>query len=82
MVRSSACLRASIEPMGTFLVLTVIGEDRPGLVEALSETVAVHGGNWLESRMAHLAGRFAGLARVEVPPASAAARPMARRARQ
>lgn len=52
--------------MNTFLVLTVIGEDRPGLVESLSETVANHGGNWLESRMAHLAGRFAGILRVAV----------------
>jgi len=59
--------------VGNFLVLTVIGEDRPGLVETLSATVAAHGGNWLESRMARLAGRFAGLARVEVPAASAAA---------
>lgn len=49
------------------LVLTVIATDRPGLVEALSETVASHGASWLESRMAHLAGRFAGLLRVSVP---------------
>ena len=48
------------------LVLTVIGRDRPGLVEALATTVAAHGGNWLESRMAHLAGQFAGILRVEV----------------
>jgi glycine cleavage system regulatory protein len=55
------------------LVLTLIGPDRPGLVEALAERVAAHGGNWLESRMAHLAGRFAGILRVEVPPANMAA---------
>ena len=48
------------------LVLTVIGADRPGLVEALSETVAEHGASWLESRMAHLSGHFAGLLRVSV----------------
>lgn len=53
------------------LVLTVIGADRPGLVEALSETVAAHGASWLESRMAHLAGQFAGLLRVAVPEARA-----------
>jgi len=57
--------------MSTFLVLTVIGEDRPGLVESLSDTVASHDGNWLESRMAHLAGRFAGILRVSVPDAKA-----------
>jgi glycine cleavage system regulatory protein len=51
----------------TFLVLTAIGEDRPGLVEALAGAVAAHGGNWLESRMAHLAGKFAGILRVRAP---------------
>jgi glycine cleavage system regulatory protein len=56
---------------GTSLVLTVIGPDRPGLVEALSKTVADHGASWLESRMAHLAGQFAGLLRVSVPAARA-----------
>jgi glycine cleavage system regulatory protein len=49
------------------LVLTVIGRDRPGLVEALASLVADHHGNWLESRMAHLAGQFAGILHVEVP---------------
>jgi len=51
----------------TDLVLTLIGPDRPGLVEAVAEVVASHGGNWLESRMAHLAGKFAGILRVEIP---------------
>ncbi len=49
------------------LVLTLIGPDRPGLVETVADVVAAHGGNWLESRMAHLAGKFAGILRVEVP---------------
>jgi glycine cleavage system regulatory protein len=49
------------------LVVTLIGPDRPGLVEAVAEVVASHGGNWLESRMAHLAGKFAGVLRVEAP---------------
>ena len=52
----------------TDLVLTLIGPDRPGLVESLAKRVAAHGGNWVESRMAHLAGQFAGILRVEVPP--------------
>jgi len=51
----------------TDLVITLIGPDRPGLVEAVSLAVADFGGNWLESRMAHLAGKFAGILRVEVP---------------
>jgi len=49
------------------LVLTVIGPDRPGLVRALATAVAAHGGSWLESRMARLAGQFAGIVLVEAP---------------
>jgi glycine cleavage system regulatory protein len=51
----------------TDLVLTLIGTDRPGLVEAVAGIVAAHGGNWLESRMSHLAGKFAGILRAELP---------------
>jgi glycine cleavage system regulatory protein len=51
----------------TSLVLTLIGPDRPGLVEAVAAVIAAHGGSWLESRMAHLAGKFAGILRAEVP---------------
>src|SRR3954451_12809698 len=53
--------------MTTELVLTLLGPDRPGLVEAVADVIAGHGGNWLESRMAHLAGKFAGVLRAEVP---------------
>jgi glycine cleavage system regulatory protein len=48
------------------LVMTVIGADRPGLVQMVAARVADHGGNWLESRMCHLGGQFAGILRVEV----------------
>lgn len=49
------------------LVLTVTGADRAGLVSSLSTSVADHGGSWLTSRMARLAGTFAGVVLVEVP---------------
>ena len=52
--------------MNTFLVLTIIGDDKPGLVESLSQTIADNSGNWLESSMAQLAGKFAGILRVSV----------------
>ena len=52
--------------MRTSLVLTVIGDDKPGIVEQLSERVLSTGANWEESRMARLAGKFAGLLRVSV----------------
>jgi len=48
------------------LVMTVIGPDRPGLVELMTANVVDHGGNWLESRMCRLGGQFAGIVRVEV----------------
>ncbi len=53
--------------MKSSLILTVIGPDRPGLVEVLSQTIADHGASWLESRLAHLSGQFAGMVRVSVP---------------
>lgn len=53
--------------MNASLVATVLGEDRPGLVESIARVVAAHQGNWVESRMARLAGRFAGILRVDVP---------------
>lgn len=53
--------------MRSSLVLTIIGTDRPGLVEAVASAVADHGGNWVESRMARLAGQFAGILSVHVP---------------
>ena len=52
--------------MRTTLVLTVLGDDRPGIVEQLSDRVLAAGANWEESRMAHLSGKFAGLLRVSV----------------
>ena len=48
------------------LILTFIADDRPGLVERISQTVADAGGNWLDSRMAHLAAKFAGIAEIEI----------------
>lgn len=48
------------------IVITVISEDKPGVVEKLASTISRHGGNWLESRMAQLAGSFAGIVQVEV----------------
>lgn len=59
--------------MSTPLVFTFVGADKPGLVEKLSQTVAAHGGNWLESRMSELAGQFAGIVQVEVGSANVAA---------
>ena len=55
--------------MTDYLVLTVIADDREGIVEQISQTIIEHGGNWMESSMARLAGKFAGILMVEVEPA-------------
>lgn len=58
--------------MRTSLVLTVIGDDKPGIVERVADQVTAAGANWEESRMARLAGKFAGLLRVSVDAAASA----------
>lgn len=55
----------------TRLILTVIGDDRPGLVEELATAISTHRGNWLEASMAQLSGKFAGIVEVAVPAAEA-----------
>lgn len=66
--------------MSASLVVTVIGEDRPGLVSLLSDQAMAFGANWAESRMARLAGQFAGIVHLQVPPENAAALAAALRA--
>ncbi len=52
------------------LVLTAAGSDRAGLVKALAEVVAKHGGNWGRSELSELAGVFAGVVLVSVDDAN------------
>lgn len=51
----------------TKLVLTLVGDDRAGLVRAVADAVAEHDGNWEQSELAELAGTFAGIVLVSVP---------------
>jgi glycine cleavage system regulatory protein len=53
--------------MTTSIVLTFMGHDKPGLVSRVSEKIAAAGGSWLDSRLARLAGEFAGIVLVGVP---------------
>lgn len=66
--------------MHSTLVMTVIGPDRPGLIESVATLVASNGGNWLESRMSRLGGQFAGIMRIQIPPKQAGALTQALRA--
>jgi glycine cleavage system regulatory protein len=50
----------------TTLILTVAGADKPGLVAAVADVVDAHEGNWENSRLAELAGTFAGVIEVSV----------------
>jgi len=54
------------------LVLTLVGDDRAGLVNALADSIASHGGNWERSELAELGGAFAGVVLVSVPEERAA----------
>jgi glycine cleavage system regulatory protein len=56
----------------TSLVLSVLGEDRPGLVSTVSRTVEARGGSWQRSQLARLDGMFVGIVVVEVPEAAVA----------
>ncbi len=51
--------------MSTFLVVSIMADDRPGLVETLSRIVTEYNGNWLDSRMARMAGKFAGIIHIQ-----------------
>lgn len=51
----------------TTLVLTLVGDDRAGLVAAVADVVVGHGGNWENSQLAELSGAFAGIVEVSIP---------------
>jgi len=53
------------------VVITLIGDDQAGLVDAVAEIVTAHGANWDRSHLAELAGKFAGIVLVTVPDANA-----------
>ncbi|MFT5140120.1 MAG: glycine cleavage system regulatory protein, partial [Rhodothermales bacterium] len=57
--------------MNNSIVLTIISEDRPGIVQKVSSTLSKHGGNWTQSSMSTLAGQFAGILLASVPATSA-----------
>jgi glycine cleavage system transcriptional repressor len=53
--------------MKSQLLVTAIGEDRPGIVARLTEVFVKHNGNVEESRMALLGGEFAAIILVAIP---------------
>ena len=55
--------------MKTRVILSAAGSDRPGLTRSLAEAVLAAGGNWLESHLSRLGGRYVGSVLVEVDAA-------------
>jgi len=49
------------------MVLTLTGDDRPGVVEQVAQRVAARQGRWLKSEFSCLDGKFAGIVQIEVP---------------
>ena len=52
--------------MEQYLTLTIITDDRPGIVEKIAKVVLLNQGSWLESNMSRLAGKFAGVLLVKI----------------
>ena len=55
--------------MSKGLVITALGNDKPGIVNELSKAILEHGGNITESRMMVLGGEFAMMLLVTGEPA-------------
>ncbi len=72
-IRSTVSLTDESKAAVTSLVVTAIAKDRSGLVSLLSDRARGFGANWAGSRMASLAGQFAGMVHFEVPTENAEA---------
>jgi methionyl-tRNA formyltransferase len=71
MIRRSVSLTEDTPRGSASLVVTAIGDDRPGIVKKLSERARDFGANWEGSRMTSLAGQFAGMVHFVVPEENA-----------
>jgi len=71
MIRRTISLSEEGKAVGTSLIVTAIGADRPGIVSMLSDRAQGFGANWAGSRMTNLAGQFAGMVHFEVPAQNA-----------
>ena len=67
MIRRSVVLTEDAPLTTTSLIATVMGPDRPGIVSLLSDRAQRFGASWAASRLAKLAGEFAGMVHFEVP---------------
>lgn len=59
--------------MNTSIVLTIMADDKPGIIQAVSAILHKYDGNWTQSSMSCLAGQFAGILLVSLPAEHSAA---------
>ena len=59
--------------MNTSIVLTIMADDQPGIIQTVSRALHKHGGSWTQSSMSSLAGQFAGILLASVPSENSAA---------
>lgn len=57
--------------MSTQFMVTATGANQPGLIKKLAEKTHLRGGVWLNSKIIHLGGLFAGIVHVSVPEENA-----------
>ncbi|MFK8041740.1 glycine cleavage system protein R [Congregibacter sp.] len=53
--------------MTTRVLISFFCDDRPGVIEQLSALISDHDGNWLDSQLSRLGGRFAGVLQAQIP---------------
>lgn len=53
--------------MNNSLLLSFVGTDRAGLTNDISNVIADCSGNWMESRLVELSGKFAGILLIQLP---------------
>jgi len=70
---ASTCGKTDKPQMNTSIVLTIMADDHPGIIQRVSSVLQKHGGNWTQSSMSSLAGQFAGILLVSVPDENSAA---------
>ena len=80
MIRKAVVLTEEVSQTTVSLVVSIVGPDRHGIVSSISERAQRFGANWAASRMARLAGEFAGMVHFEVPRENADALATALRA--
>jgi len=53
--------------MNIQFIATIYGEERSGIMKSLAHETHKLGGRWIDSRVSHLCGYFAGIIKIEVP---------------